>query len=179
VTTEEAVRHDRRRKKTTSNKADGYRTYIPEKKQRGRRKFSDRGGADAAAAFHQNRARTRHAKGKALPRRRGELMQRPNQHLYDRTGLRRLTLTKQKEIQKRICLEAASFNLGRVIRKVIGAGAPKWLAAAFTALLVAVWAALADIIAAALRVGDLPQRRSWEPPWRTLRKPTAGIGLST
>jgi transposase len=86
-------------------KADGYRTCIPERKQRGRRKLSDKGGADAAAAFHQNRARTRRAKGKALQRRRGELVERPNQHLYDRTGLRRLTLTKQREIQKRICLE--------------------------------------------------------------------------
>lgn len=160
-------------------KADGYRTYIPEKKQRGRRKFGDKGGAEAAAAFHQNRARTRRAKGKALQRRRGELVERPNQHLYDRTGLRRLTLTKQKEIQKRICLEAASFNLGRVLRKVIGAGAPKWLAAAFAALLVAIWAAIADVIAAALRVAGLQQRRSREPPWPMLRTPITGIGLST
>jgi IS5 family transposase len=159
-------------------KADGYRTYIPEKKQRGRRKFSDKGGADAAAAFHQNRARTRRAKGKSLQRRRGELVERPNQHLYDRTGLRRLTLTKKKEIQKRICLEAASFNLGRVLRKLIGAGAPKWLAAAFAALLVAFWAAITDVIAAALHVGDLQQRRSWEPSWPMLRAPTPGIGLS-
>jgi IS5 family transposase len=160
-------------------KDDGYRTYIPEKKQRGRRKFTDKGGAQAAAVFHQNRARTRRAKGKALQRRRGELVERPNQHLYDRTGLRRLTLTRRKEIQKRICLEAASFNLGRVLRKIVGAGAPKWLAAAFAAALAALWAAVASLVAAALGVGDTHQRRSWERPGSLWRGPNSEIGLST
>lgn len=160
-------------------KADGYRTYIPEKKQRGRRRFTDKGGAQAAAVFHQNRARTRRAKGKALQRRRGELVERPNQHLYDRTGLRRLTLTRRKEVQKRICLEAASFNLGRVLRKMLGAGAPKWLAAAFAAALAALWAAVASLVAGALGGGDAQQRRSWERPGSPWRRPNSEIGLST
>ena len=73
----------------------GYRSFIPEKKQRGRRKFTDKGGQAAARAFHANRARTRRRKGKEHQRRRGELLERPNQHLYDRGDLRELTVTGQ------------------------------------------------------------------------------------
>lgn len=113
----------------------GYRTFIPEKKQHGRRKFTDKGGQPAARAFHANRARTRRKKGKDHQRRRGELLERPNQHLYDRGDLRELTLTGQANVQKRVLVQAAAFNLGLVMRKLIGAGTPKWLAAAFRATL--------------------------------------------
>jgi transposase len=106
----------------------GYRTYIPEKKQRGRRKFVDKGGNEAAKAFHANSARTARAKGKAHQRRRGEMLERPNQHLYDRGGLRNLTLTEQVEVRKRVIMQSAAFNLGAVLRKALGAGAPRWLA---------------------------------------------------
>ena len=109
-------------------KEQGYRTFIPERKQRGRRKFTDKGGNAAAQAFHGNRARTARAKGKAHQRRRGEMLERPNQHLYDRTGTRNLTLHGRGEIQKRVLMQAMGFNLGAVLRKSLGAGAPKWLA---------------------------------------------------
>lgn len=107
----------------------GYRTFIPEKKQRGKRKFVDKGGEKAAQAFHQNRARTKRKKGKELQRKRGELLERPNQHLYDRGGLRELTLTGQGNVRKRVLVQAAAFNLGLAIRSTLGAGAPRWLAA--------------------------------------------------
>jgi len=115
-------------------KESGYRTFIPEKKQRGRRKFVDKGGQATARAFHENRARTLRKKGKSHQRRRGEMLERPNQHLYDRGDLRELTLTGQANVRKRVLLQAAAFNLGLVMRKMLGAGAPKWLAAAFAAL---------------------------------------------
>jgi len=119
-------------------KKAGYRTYIPEKKQHGKRKFTDKGGTEASRAFHQNRARTRRAKGKAHQRRRGEMLERPNQHLYDRGGLRRLTTTELPNAQKRVAAQAAAFNLGAVLRQRLGAGAPRWLVAHVLGLLMLV-----------------------------------------
>jgi len=117
----------------------GYRTFIPEKKQNGARSFLDKGGDDASRAFHANRARTKRAKGKAHQRTRGEMLERPNQHLYDRGGLRNLTVTGHENVAKRVHVQAAAFNLGLVMRKLLGAGTPKWLAAAFSAVLGALW----------------------------------------
>jgi transposase len=131
-------------------KEQGYRTYIPERKQRGRRKFVDKGGHAAAQAFHGNRARTLRAKGKAHQRRRGEMLERPNQHLYCRTGTRNLTLRGREEIQKRVSMLAAAFNLGAVLRKALGAGAPKWLAV-LAGRLAAFWMDFCDFQRASAR----------------------------
>ena len=38
-------------------KVQRYRTYIPERRQAGRRRWTDKGGTPTAVAFHQNRAR--------------------------------------------------------------------------------------------------------------------------
>ncbi len=47
---------------------DGYRTYIPERKQRGKRRWKRRrNGAAEKAAFHGNRRRAQRPKGRALP----------------------------------------------------------------------------------------------------------------
>ena len=138
-------------------KKQGYRTFIPERKQRGRRKFIDKGGTAAAQAFHGNRARTLRAKGKAHQRRRGEMLERPNQHLYDRTGMRNLTLQGRGEIQKRVLMQAMGFNLGAVLRRTLGAGAPKWLAV-LMARLAALLNALCSPSRWRLRLGRLAPR---------------------
>jgi hypothetical protein len=119
-------------------KQNGYRTYIPEKKQHGDRSFVDKGGKSAAEAYHANRARTSRTKGKNHQRRRSEMLERPNQHLYDRGDLRELTMTGQTNVKKRVVIQAVAFNLGAVMRKLLGAGAPRWLlarAAFFIAIL--------------------------------------------
>ena len=163
-------------------KNDGYRTFIPERKQRGQRKFVDKGGAAASKAFHENRARTRRAKGKALQRRRGELLERPNQHLYDRGGLRKLPLTGRVEVSKRVCLEAIAFNLAAVMRKTLGAGTPRWLAAAFAAFaaaLVALWASIVDFVTATGAKGALWQKRLHEGLGRVSYRGLLERGLFT
>lgn len=160
-------------------KERGYRTFIPEKKQRGRRKFVDKGGAATARAFHANRARTQRPKGKALQRRRGELLERPNQHLYDRGHMRELTVTGQANVKKRVLVQAAGFNLGLVMRQLLGAGTPKRLAAAIAAVLAALWAAISDFIGGTERTDRHQERRSWEPPWSPLHAATAEIGVFT
>jgi len=45
-----------------------YRTYIPERRQAGRRRWTDKGGLPTAAAFHQNRARGMRPLGKRYHR---------------------------------------------------------------------------------------------------------------
>ena len=145
-------------------KERGYRTYIPEKKQHGRRTFVDKGGQPASQAFHANRARTKRRKGKDHQRRRGELLERPNQHLYDRGDLRELTVTGQANVKKRVLLQAAAFNLGLVMRKLIGAGTPKWLVAAFVAVLAGVLTSIRVAVAAAAA----KEQRNIKPTWGRL-----------
>ena len=45
-------------------KTQRYRTYIPERRQTGRRRWTDKGGTPTAVAFHQNRARGTRPLGK-------------------------------------------------------------------------------------------------------------------
>ncbi|HEX7550202.1 MAG TPA: hypothetical protein VF579_06470, partial [Candidatus Methylomirabilis sp.] len=49
-----------------------YRTYIPERRQAGRRRWTDKGGATTAVAFHQNCARGTRPLGKRYHRWRSE-----------------------------------------------------------------------------------------------------------
>ena len=127
-------------------KKEGWRTYIPERKHRGKRRFDDKGGASASQAFHQNRARTRRKKGKEHQRRRGEFVERPNQHLYERgQKLRELSLVGQENNAKRLAVQAMGFNLGLVMRKNVGAGTPKGLWLALSALLAAICVAARNV----------------------------------
>ena len=48
-------------------KTQRYRTYIPERRQAGRRRWTDKGGTPTAVAFHQNRARGTASPREALP----------------------------------------------------------------------------------------------------------------
>ena len=107
--------------------AMGFRTFIPEPKQPGHRHWADK-GAGAAQAFHQNRARCRRSKGKRLLKMRGELVERPNAHLYETGGMRRLRLRGRSNANKRLLIHAAAANLGLVMRKAHGFGTPRGLA---------------------------------------------------
>jgi len=115
----------------------GFRTFIPEPKQNGERHWGDKGDG-AAAAFHQNRARCRRAKGKGLLRKRGELVERPNAHLYETGGMRRLRLRGRSNANKRLLIHAAGANLGLVMRKHYGFGTPRGLAEAAIAVFVSI-----------------------------------------
>ena len=115
----------------------GFRTFIPEPKQNGERHWGDKGDG-AAAAFHQNRARCRRDKGKGLLRKRGELVERPNAHLYETGGMRRLRLRGRGNANKRLLIHAAGANLGLVMRKQYGFGTPRGLAAAAIAVFISI-----------------------------------------
>jgi transposase len=99
------------------------RTYIPEKKQKGRRHWQ--GKSEEQKAVYQNRRRVRGAHGKSLLRRRGELVERSFAHCYDTGGMRRTHLRGHKNILKRQLIHVGAFNLSLILRRLMGAGTPR------------------------------------------------------
>jgi len=102
----------------------GLRSYVAEP-DRGRRKWDD--DVDAQMAVYANRRRIRGQRGKRLQRMRGERLERPFAHLYETGGMRRIHLRGHSNILKRLLIHAAGFNLGLVLRTVIGFGTPRGL----------------------------------------------------
>jgi transposase len=108
------------------------RTYISEP-DRGRRNWT--GKAAEQAAVYGNRRRIRGKRGKALMRKRGELLERPFAHCYDTGGMRRTHLKSHAKIRKRLLIHVAGFNLGLVMRSRLGVGTPRGLRDLSAALL--------------------------------------------
>jgi hypothetical protein len=104
-------------------KAYGMRTYIPEKKQKGRRNWE--GKAEEQQAVYANRRRVRGEYGKSLLRRRGELVERSFAHCYETGAMRRCHLRGQENILKRQLVHVGAFNLSLILRKLLGAGTPR------------------------------------------------------
>jgi transposase len=102
----------------------GLRTYISEP-DRGRRNW--KGKAAARAAVYGNRRRIRGARGQRLLRRRGERLERSFAHLYETGGMRRVHLRGHTNIRKRLLIHTAGFNLGLLMRQLIGVGTPRGL----------------------------------------------------
>ena len=117
----------------------GVRTYISEP-DRGRRCW--RGQADAQRAVYANRRRIRGARGQRLRRLRGERLERTFAHCYETGGMRRTHLRGHGNIVKRLLVHAGGFNLGLVMRALIGVGTPRGLQGRVAAVLAAVWASL-------------------------------------
>ena len=121
------------------------RTYIAEP-QRGRRRWTRT--TTARDAVYANRRRIRRARGRALQRQRSERLERPNAHLYETGGMRRTHLRGHPNILKRLLVHTGAFNLGLLMRTLIGVGTPRGLQgrmAAVWALVVAVWTCVVDL----------------------------------
>ena len=104
--------------------AVGVRSYIAEP-DRGRRHWTT--APAAQQPVYGNRRRVRGARGKRLMRRRGEYVERSFAHVYDTGGMRRTHLRGHPNILKRLLIHASAFNLGILMRKVFGVGAPRRL----------------------------------------------------
>jgi hypothetical protein len=104
--------------------AVGIRSYIAEP-NRGRRDWSEE--PEAQAPVYRNRRRIRGPRGRRLMRRRGELIERSFAHVYDTGAMRRTHLRGHSNILKRLLIHAGGFNLGLVMRQVIGLGTPRGL----------------------------------------------------
>lgn len=102
----------------------GMRSYISEP-DRGRRKWQ--GKEAAKQAVYANRRRIKGARGRALHRKRCELVERTFAHCLETGGMRRVHLRGRENIEKRYLVHVAAFNLGLLMRAMIGFGTPRGL----------------------------------------------------
>jgi hypothetical protein len=102
------------------------RTYIPEPRRRHRSKWVGKSAA-FRRAVSGNRRRVKRAKGKALQRRRSEVVERSFAHVCDTGGARRTWLRGLNDVTKRYVIAVAAHNLGRILRRLTGVGKPKAL----------------------------------------------------
>jgi transposase len=109
----------------------GVRTYMPERKIKGKGKRNWRDvPEEKRRAVLNNRRRVQGARSKRLQRLRSELVERSFAHVCDTGGARRSWLHGIEKVQKRCLLAAVARNLGLVMRKLFGIGAPRGLQAA-------------------------------------------------
>jgi len=142
------------------------RGYVSEP-DRGRRTWMARSAAEQAfrraeqAAVYRNRRRRKGNRSKRLHRKRAELVERSFEHVLDDGGMRRVHLRGRENIAKRYLIHTAAFNLGLIMRKLIGFGTPKGWADARRA-----W------FARALGVWEVLERA-----WRALPRHLAAFGV--
>ena len=137
------------------------RTYIAEP-NRGLRRW--RGKAGARDAVYANRRRIRGARGRGLQRRRSERLERPNAHLYETGGMRRTHLRGHANILKRLFVHVGGFNLGLLMRTLIGVGTPRGLQGRLGAMIATIVALSTSVLARwrdlAVPVGERAPRRA-------------------
>ncbi len=104
----------------------GIRTYIPERKASGRRKWKDK-PAGSEQAFRANRRRIRGARNAGLQRRRSEFVERTFAHSCESGGGRRSHLRGVYKVGKRWMVHLAARNLGVILRSMTGVGTPRAL----------------------------------------------------
>ena len=122
----------------------GIRSYVAEP-DRGRRDWSKE--PEAQAPVYGNRRRIRGPRGRRLMRRRGEYVERAFAHIYDTGGMRRTHLRGHTNILKRLLIHAGGFNLGLIMRQLIGLGTPRGLQGRLPAVI----ATLLDLLGSARR----------------------------
>lgn len=131
----------------------GLRTYISEP-DRGRQHW--KGQHAERDAVYANRRRIRGERGQLLMRQRGELLERPNAHLYETGGMRRTHLRGHGNILKRLLVHVAACNLGLWMRTLTGIGTRRGLQgrrAAAWAFCFTLWVLLRDQVTAHRRPG--------------------------
>ena len=139
----------------------GLRSYVSEP-DRGRRRWRD----DYATqrAVYANRRRARGKRGERLQRLRGERVERSFAHMYETGRMRRTHLRGHSNILKRLLIHAGAFNLGRLLRHLVGFGTPRSLqgrSGRFLLTLLAVYRALRPFLIAS---SPLHHRRELHTP---------------
>ena len=74
-----------------------------------------------------NRRRIQGLRGKALLRKRGQMLERPFAHLFETGGRRRWDVRGKAKVQKKLLRQAAACNLALLLRQMLGAGTPRGL----------------------------------------------------
>jgi len=146
------------------------RTYIPERKQRHRSRWTDK-PSQLKAAVYANRRRVRRAKGRRLQRWRSERCERTFAHVCDTGGMRRSWLKEIVNVSKRYLIAAAAQNLGQIMRKLFGIAKPK----ALQDLGALVWLPQFLLHLLGMRLFASPARRSWfaQRSWLAARQNAA------
>src|SRR6202030_2651832 len=164
VTLQDADKGDHSNQTMIDLAAVGLRSYVAEP-DRGRRDWS--GEPAARTLVYANRRRIRGARGRRLMRQRGERIERSFGHLYDTGGMRRTHLRGHTNILKRLLVHAGGFNLGLVMRHLIGRGTPRGL----QDRLATVIATLSSLMGATRRW--LVTISAWQPIMATARPVTS------
>jgi hypothetical protein len=126
----------------------GTRTYVCEARHAKPRRWEDKPSAWREATV-RNRRRLRSGRNRALQRLRSERVERTFAHVCETGGMRRTWIRGLVEVGKRYAVQVAAFNLGVILRKLVGAGTPRGLAALRWALRV-LW----ECLVAAARESD-------------------------
>jgi transposase len=112
-----------------------WKSRIAEKKVRGVHRWH--GDEDARRAVYNNRARLRSGPAKEAFRLRAERVERGFALVLDRGGMRRAWLRGRENLKKRYLVHVAGYNLGLIMRLLVGAGTPRELLAGGSAYLLA------------------------------------------
>ncbi len=104
-----------------------WKSRIAEKKVAGVHRWH--GDDDARRAVYNNRARLRSGVAKEAFKLRTELVERSFALVLDRGGMRRAWLRGRENLRKRYLVHVAGYNLGLLLRLLVGAGTPRELAA--------------------------------------------------
>src|SRR5437763_711387 len=100
-----------------------WKSRIAEKKAAGVSRW--RGDEEARRAVYNNRARLRSGAAKEAFKLRAELVERSFALTLDRGGMRRAWLRGGGNLQKRYLVHVAGYNLGLIMRLLVGAGTPR------------------------------------------------------
>ncbi|MCX7427191.1 MAG: transposase [Planctomycetia bacterium] len=136
------------------------RTYFSEPDRGERVWVDDDGNRKSAeqAAVYANRRRIRGKRGKALLRKRGELLERPFAHCYETGGMRRTHLRGHPNILKRLLIHVAGFNLALVMRSMFGIGKPRRLQDGLAAAILDIFDSILGLL------------KTIRPPWKPLER---------
>jgi transposase len=143
-----------------------WKSRIAEKKVAGVSRWH--GDEEARRAVYNNRARLRSGVAREAFKLRTELVERSFALLLDRGGMRRAWLRGRENLRKRYLVHVAGYNLGLLLRLLVGAGTPREFVARASAHLLILLTAdgamlilltvLTDTEAAVLVVSFEPQR---------------------
>ncbi len=140
----------------TVKEVQGVRTYIPEQKYRGRRRWQDKPAAQQAIVY-ANRRRVRGERGRQLGRWRSERVERSFAHTCETGAARRTWLRGVVNVSKSYLGRAAAHNLAIIMLTLFGVGTARSLQAGmgmlFAFILVLCWL-------------QLSRRRSFAPSAR-------------
>lgn len=126
-----------------------WKSRIAEKKGAGVSRWH--GDGEARRAVYNNRARLRSGVAREAFKLRAELCERSFALTLDRGGMRRAWLRGRENLTKRYLVHVAGYNLGLIMRLLVGAGTPRELLARASAHLLAI--AWADGTVAAVLIG--------------------------